>query len=236
MDIPKYYKISQDIIVRIKSGVLRPGMKIPSENEIIRDFNVSNTTARKILQEIVNAGWAYRVKGKGTFVRTRDVERSVTRILGFSRNMIEAGFSPSTRLLESFVVNKDYSDTINGRIYKMNAPLLKIRRLRYADDIPMMLETRYISMALCEGIDKKDLSQPLYDIYEQNYNIKMTEVQQMIRTILISDAITEELFGITQPTPAFLVKGVTFCGSELILEMEKSIYRGDKYSFSVRAT
>jgi hypothetical protein len=35
--------------------------------------------------------------------------------------------------------------------------------------------------------------------------------------------------------PGFLVDGATFCGNEIILEMEKAIYRGDKYSFGVRA-
>ena len=236
MDVPKYYSISREIINRIKSGELRPGMKIPSENEIIRDCHVSNTTARKTLQEIVSAGWAYRVKGKGTFVRTRNIERSATRILGFSKNMIEAGYKPSTRLLESTIVKQGYADTINGRKYTMPGPVLKIRRLRYADDTPMMLEVRYINLALCPGIMEKDLSLPLYDIFEQDYDIKMKEVNQMIRTIIISDMVTDELFDIHEPTPAFLVNGVTFSGKEIILEMERSIYRGDKYSFSVRAT
>lgn len=36
--------------------------------------------------------------------------------------------------------------------------------------------------------------------------------------------------------PAFRVEGVTFCGKEMILKMEDSIYRGDKYRFSIRAT
>jgi GntR family transcriptional regulator len=236
MDTPKYSSISQGIVKRIKSGLLKPGMKVPSENEIIRDFQVSNTTARKALQEMVSQGWAYQVKGKGTFVQTRNIERSATRILGFSRNMIEAGYSPSTRLLESSVIQKGYSDTINGRKYTIKGPVLKIRRLRYADDIPMMLEVRHINMGLCPGIGKKDLSLSLYDIFEHDYDLKMNAVNQMIRTIIISDQVTEELFDIVEPTPAFLVNGVTFTGKEMILEMERSIYRGDKYSFSVRAT
>ena len=236
MDIPIYFQICQEIIQRIKMGDFPPGSRLPSENELIRDYDISNTTARKILQELVKDGWAYRVKGKGSFVQTKNVARTVSRILGFTKNMIEAGYRPSTRLLESTIVKKGYADVINGRKYAMHGPVLKIRRLRYADDIPMMLEVRYINLALCPGIDQKDLAQPLYDIYENDYQIKMTEVNQMIRTIIISDMVTEELFDISQPTPAFLINGVTFCGKELILEMERSIYRGDKYSFSVRAT
>ena len=94
--IPKYYKISQEIISRIQGGELLPGMKVPSENQIINRYSVSNTTARKILQEIEMAGWAIKIKGKGTYVRTKNVERTVTRILGFTKNMIEAGYTPTT--------------------------------------------------------------------------------------------------------------------------------------------
>ena len=55
--IPKYFRISQEIIGRIRSGQLKPGMKVPSENEIIQKYGVSNTTARRSLQEIEAAGW-----------------------------------------------------------------------------------------------------------------------------------------------------------------------------------
>jgi len=79
--VPKYYRISRQIIERIRSGELRPGMRVPSENELIRRHGISNTTARKALHEIEAEGWCTRVKGKGTFVRERSVQRSATRIL-----------------------------------------------------------------------------------------------------------------------------------------------------------
>ena len=236
MTVPKYYIISQNIVQQIRSGRLKPGMRIPSENDIIRTYHVSNTTARKSLQEIVNAGWALKIKGKGTFVQKREIERSVTRILSFSKNMIEAGKTPSTRLLESGMMKEGYSQNINGRRYSMKDPVLKIRRLRYADKIPMMLEIRYISMSICPGIERKNLELPLYDIYEGDYNLKLKQVDQMIQAMIISDVVTEELFEVSEPIPAFLVDGVSFCGQDVILEMERSIYRGDKYRFSVRAT
>jgi GntR family transcriptional regulator len=235
INLPKYYKISQEIISRILSGELKPGMRIPSENEIISIYQVSNTTARKILQEIENAGWVMRVKGKGTFVHTRNVQRSVTRILGFTKNMLESGYSPSTRLLDAGIVRTGYESYVNGRRYRMKGPVYRIHRLRFADDIPMMLERRYISLTFCPDIEKQNFESSLYDIYEKIYGIKLTEVNQMLSTMIITDTGTKMLFRTENSIPAFLVEGVTFCGKEMILEMERSIYRGDKYRFSVRA-
>ena len=232
----KYLSISRDIIQKIQSGELMPGMRVPSENEIISKFQVSSTTARKALNELEQSGYASKIKGKGTFVLVRNVERSVTRILGFSKNMRQAGFLPSTRVLDSKIIKSGYSMTINGRWYSMKGPVTKIKRLRFADSIPMMLEERYISIELCPDIDRKDLNDSLYNIYEDNYGLQLTEVNQMLSAQIVKDPEVQKLFNIKDEIPAFLVNGVTFCGKETILEMESSIYRGDKYSFSVKAT
>ena len=234
--LPKYYRICQDIVAQIQAGKLRPGMRAPSENEIISRYGVSNTTARKALLEIERAGWAIRIKGKGTLVQTQNVQRSATRILGFTRNMIEAGRQPSTQLLEAEMCGKGYSAIVNGRLYAMKGPVYRIRRLRLADEIPMMLEERYISPALCADIAARDLERSLYDLYESEYGLSLREVNQMLSTMLVQDETMMGLFRITEPVCAFVVDGVTFCGKDVILEMEKSVYRGDKYRFSVRAT
>jgi GntR family transcriptional regulator len=232
--VPKYYRISRQIIERIRIGELRPGMRIPSENELIQEYGISNTTARKALYEIEAEGWCTRIKGKGTFVRERSVQRSATRILAFTRNMLEAGYTPSTRVLDARRVEKGYSATINGRRYVMAGPVYKIHRLRFADEIPMMIEVRYISLEFCPGIETKDFTGSLYDIYEKAYGLHLVEIQQMLSTIML-DAGTQRFFDLSGPVPAFRVEGVTFCGKEMILEMEDSIYRGDKYRFSVSA-
>jgi len=232
--IPKYYRIGREIIELIRAGELRPGMRVPSENELIQEYRISNTTARKALHEIEAEGWCTRIKGKGTFVRERKVHRSASRILSFTRNMLEAGFTPSTKVLDARRVDQSCSTTINGRRYVMSGPVWKIHRLRFADEVPMMVEVRYISMRFCPGIEAKDFTGSLYDIYEKDYGLHLVEIRQMLSTIML-DGLTQRFFDLSQSVPAFRVEGVTFCGKEMILEMEDSIYRGDKYRFSVCA-
>jgi GntR family transcriptional regulator len=233
-NIPKYFQIYRDITEAIRSGELQPGMLAWSENTIIQRYGVSNTTARQALREAESAGWVNRVKGRGTFVRSRDVERPATRILGFTRNMIESGHVPSSQVLEGRVIKTGYSANINGRLYNMPGPIFRLRRLRFADEVPMMVEMRYISMKFCPGIEKQNFSGSLYEIYENSYHIPLVEINQMLETI-VTDPATRRLFALAESIPAFRVNGVTFCGKEMILEMEESIYRGDKYRFSVCA-
>jgi len=55
---PKYMSISKEIIKRIESGELQAGDKVQSENELIKTYKISNTTARKSLLEVELKGWA----------------------------------------------------------------------------------------------------------------------------------------------------------------------------------
>ena len=217
--VPKYYRIANDIVRAIVKGDILPGRRVPSENEIIKKYGVSNTTARKALQEVENVGWVTRVKGKGTFVQENRVERTADKILSFTKNMLLAGHKPSTKVLDSGIVRKDYSAVINGVYHTIRQPVFKIHRLRFADEFPMMLETRYISMALCPGIEKKDLQGSLYEIYENDYGLQLQAIDQMLSVETLGAGV-RSFFDLDDSIPAFRVEGITFCGRKMILEME----------------
>jgi GntR family transcriptional regulator len=231
----RYLQISSEIIERIRSGELEPGMRVPSENELIRRYHVSNTTARKALAHVEQLGFATRIKGRGTFVRQSDVVRSATKILSFSQNMYQAGRVPSTKLLYAGVMSEKHSLVLDGRRYTMKPPVFKIHRLRFGDDEPILLEVRYISLDLCRGIADEDLTGSLYGIYEEKCGLQLTEIKQRIRAIML-DENTRQFFNLSEPTPGILIEGVTFTGKETLLEMEHSIYRADTYQFTVTAT
>jgi GntR family transcriptional regulator len=232
--IPKYLTILNSIVTRIQNNELRPGAKVPSENEIIKEYNVSNTTARKVLQEIENAGLAVKIRGRGTFVKDFIIERSAAKILSFTKNMIEQGLNPSTLVIDSKVINKDYSVNVSGEVYSIPGPIFRLRRLRLANDKPMMHETRYISLRCCPEIWQYDLEGSLYKIYSERYFRQIIKIEQDLSAIILDDYSKEKL-GIRNEMVGLKVEGVTFCDGELILEVEESIYRGDKYKFSVQA-
>ena len=231
---PKYFQITREIIAAIQSGSLAPRASVPSENEIIEKYQVSNTTARKALHELEKEGWVTRIKGKGTFVRDNTVLRAINRIFGFTKNMIEAGRKPATRLIGFHLRTADHTQTVNGKEFTLKGPVCEIERIRYADSIPMMAETRYISLHFCPDIHRRNLEQSLYSIFEKDYGLRLTEINQMVSAVLIEgDALKP--FQLSKPVPAFRVEGVSFCGKDLIIEMENSVYRGDMYRFAAKA-
>ena len=231
---PKYYQISREIVSKIQQGKLEPGAPVPSENEIIEKYTVSNTTARKALHELEKEGWVIRRKGKGTFVRDFKVLLAINRIFGFTKNMLEAGRKPSTRMLGFHLRDDDHTQIVNGREYTLKGPYCEIERLRCADGIPMMKESRFISLQLCPSIQRRDLEQSLYSIFEKDYGIHLNSIKQMLTAVVLQGEWLK-VFQLTAPVPAFRVEGASFCGKDLIVEMEDSIYRGDMFRFAANA-
>lgn len=234
--VPIYFQISQEIIQKIKSNEIKSGERIISENEIIKRYKVSNTTARKVLQTIEDQGFAVKIKGKGTFVSDNlSATRSATKVLSFTKNMLQLGIKPGTKLLSCDRIDGPVSTFVNGRNYIINEPVYKIIRLRYANEMPVLKEIRYISSRFCPDISSEKLEGSLYEIYKSNYNLVIESIRQTLTAIIIDD---EQLafFEKTKMIPGFRVDGVTFCGNDLILEIEESVYCGDFYTFSVEAT
>lgn len=66
---PLYVQIKEYVLKQIQNGSLQEGDRVPSESELARCFSVSRITSRQALTELVNDGYLYRIRGKGTFVK-----------------------------------------------------------------------------------------------------------------------------------------------------------------------
>ncbi|KAB8127032.1 GntR family transcriptional regulator [Gracilibacillus oryzae] len=63
-----YEQVYESLKEEIISAKYKIGDKIPSENELAEAFQVSRITSKKALEMLVNEGFVYRQRGKGTFV------------------------------------------------------------------------------------------------------------------------------------------------------------------------
>ncbi len=238
----KYIEISKEIISKIESGELSPGDKVPSENDLIKTYGISNTTARKSLSEIENRGWARRIKGKGTFVLNRTEDMHLTRMLGsfhamresFDENLVKEGFTPRNIILEKTILENGISVNVNDKTYSIDGPVLKIHRLRYANDILMKDEIRYVSMNICKRMHLMEFEQSFIKIYEDKYKLQLDEIQRTLNTTILYPNQADNYFENDVPIAVFILNGVITVSDGRVVEIEHSYYRGDKYRFSTK--
>ena len=230
---PLYFQLKEELRKDILRGVFKEGDLIPSEREYAEKYHLSSTTIRRALNDLVHESLLERKAGKGTFVRKQKVRRDLKKVLGFTANMMEMGLTPSTKVLEMEVVSAN-SFAREKMGLRRGAKVVVIKRLRLANEIPMMLETRYIREDICPGILKYDLASSLWEVFEKRYGYKPHRHSQHLGVSYTSGE-PARLLGLEDGSVVFLIRGVTYIKDGRAIECEESLYRSDKYDLAFDA-
>ena len=75
----KYFNLMEDLRHQILEGEIKPGEKLPSENELSAKYAVSRQTVRKALQILESEGFIYAEHGRGTFCSEMMLHRKKSR-------------------------------------------------------------------------------------------------------------------------------------------------------------
>ncbi|MEU8035724.1 winged helix-turn-helix domain-containing protein [Streptosporangium sp. NPDC049078] len=66
---PKWLQMAEVLKQRIADGTYPPDTQLPSQHELVAEFDVAPNTAQKVLTRLRQEGVAYSVQGIGTFVK-----------------------------------------------------------------------------------------------------------------------------------------------------------------------
>jgi len=231
--IPLYYQLKEQIKQSILSGRYKEGDLIPSEREFSDSYDLSSTTIRRALNDLVQERFLERKAGKGTFVKRKKVKRDLRKVLGFTKNMTEMGLAPSTKVLSKKVVPANAFARERLELEK-GAKVVRLERLRLADDVPMMLETRYIRTDLCPGIEQEELASSLWHVFEEKYGLKPNRHIQAMMIVTVAGHAAS-LLTLNDNSLVFLIKGITYVEDNIPIECEESLYRSDKYELTFEA-
>ncbi|GAI31852.1 unnamed protein product, partial [marine sediment metagenome] len=79
--IPFYYQVSQILEEIIRRGEIKPGERLPAEEVLADEFEVSRPTINKAISLLVRKSVLSRERGKGTFVRGKEVKLTLMQEL-----------------------------------------------------------------------------------------------------------------------------------------------------------
>ncbi len=98
-DLPLHTQLKNHICAQIRAGVLKPDDMLPGERQLAQDLDLSRTTVRQALSELVAEGVLYRRHGKGTYVAPNRLEQNLTWLKGFAEELREQNMNPAVRIL-----------------------------------------------------------------------------------------------------------------------------------------
>ncbi|MDR1801062.1 MAG: GntR family transcriptional regulator [Lachnospiraceae bacterium] len=231
--IPLYFQLKKALLDHIASGRLKEGEMLPTENEICDYLEVSRSTVRQAMSELVAEGYLVRKKGKGTFVsHPKIAARFLQKLETFAEEMRQKGLKPSTVVLTQKKIQG--ADQINAKLeLSSDEPLIMLSRVRYADDVPMVYLDTYIPYSLYPAmleVDFKEIS--LYDALENLYNLRISHVVREIEAVNATRR-EAELLEIEGGRALCLVKTIGYSEKGQPTEFSIARYRGDRTKFSV---
>ncbi|MBP1044647.1 GntR family transcriptional regulator [Enterococcus sp. BWM-S5] len=150
--IPKYEQIKQDLLSVIKNHTFIPGDKFYSEADIKRNYSVSSITAVKALNELTNAGYLYRIQGKGTFVSKSKISQNVK----FSDIELHSLDTEKVQVLS--IEEEQEPDILKELGLPAGSSYYKIKRVRSFDDIPFLVHITHLPKKLVKEPLSEDLS------------------------------------------------------------------------------
>ncbi len=230
--VPLYLQLRNILLKRINTGELSPHERLPSERELVQQFGISRMTVRRTLQDLVQEGILYTRVGKGTFVSNVHFEQNHV-LTGFTEEMQRLRQDVSSQVLEFIIIPAaNHLDEELG--VSPGAALYRLKRVRFANGIPMALETAHIPQSLCPGLEAHDFShESLYEVLRSKYGLRLINAQQTIVATL-ADERERRLFKIKHPAAVLRMKRRTWTDRNLIAEYVESVYRGDLYNLRVR--
>jgi GntR family transcriptional regulator len=226
--IPLYHQIQQRLLDQIQSGTFKPSEPLPSIQRIASSMGVSQMTVRQAVKSLCELGVIYSRQGKGTFISRIKLERDFRQVLSFSEETRSRGAVPHSKLL-SFRIQAPSRETKEALALTHKEKIFRLRRVRYADQLPMGIECSCLPVDLCPGlIEHFDPETSLYRKLAEKYGIQLMVTNEVIEVGKASDE-EAELLEIAPQSPVFLFTRLSFLESGKPVEHVKSVYRGDRY-------
>jgi GntR family transcriptional regulator len=231
--IPLYFRLRQQIRLRIEGGEWPAGDRIPAEHELMRQFGVSRATVREALSELVREGLLERRQGFGTLVRDRKLVQDLSQFYTFSRAMLLSGHRPSTDVIsvETVPLAPGIARRLGGTPH--TGTVVQVVRMRRADDEPVMLESSYLPADVGGRLDRATLEgRSLYDVLHADCGVEIVRGRESFEPILVRGDEAGRL-GVPAGSPGLLLEREAFEAGGRCVEFCQSVVRGDRARFTV---
>jgi len=220
-----YLRVRRSLQNMIENGELQPGHALPSERDLAKLLSLSRVTVRKAIAGLAEDGLLTQRHGAGTFVAERIV-KSFSKLTGFTDDLRARGMRPRVKFLERSVGEVTPQEALALHL-SPGAPVIRLRRLRFAGDKPLALESTVVPQSILANPRLVKLS--LYDALEK-IGCRPTRALQRLRAVAL-DAEQAALLRMVAGEPALAIERRAFLGDGRVVEFTASLYRGDAYDF-----
>ena len=205
------------LIERIKDGVYPPGNKLPPENELISEFQISRATLRNAYAKLEERNLIRRRQGIGTFVnKQRTISNPLQEKIDFIERISLQGYSPGFKQLSAQVVT-NVPEIAASLEVESNTPFLRIEKIWKADDQPIIYIVNHIPVSILEKsfsqaeITQPGFTEPLFQFFRLQVKMPIDHfASYLIPQIVEYCDLPENFSDYASNTPLMVIEDVGF--------------------------
>lgn len=231
--VPLYYQLETILQEEIDNGTYPVGSQIPTEKELSQMFNISRTTVRQAIVDMVQKEKLYRTKSKGTFVAHPKTSQEFMRsIMSYDDDVRAAGRKPSTEVLNLSVVELDAVIAAKMGLEE-GTKAIYLYRKRLVDNDPFVRVETFLPYESCKFLLKHDFTKE--SLYEVLSGREKTHVVKIVRICEVKTATSEDvkLLGLKRGKPIHFFTSMGYNAEGQLVEYSLASYRGDESKFRV---
>lgn len=223
-----YHQILLGLTERIESGEIGVGDRLPSEADLVAEFGVSRTTARRALDELRRQGLVRREPGRGTFLASPRLRSNLAYLHSFSEEIERWGYTPGARLvsLEEQAADEEVAAWLGVEV---GEEVVFVRRLRLADERPIFVCNSHLPISRFPALKDADYGTvSLSRLLEERTGCRIEQARQWIGAATAEPEVAG-LLEISAGVPVLKIRRITCVTGEEPVEVVEAFFHPERY-------
>ncbi|EJO5346655.1 trehalose operon repressor [Clostridium botulinum] len=226
----KYLNIYNDISNKIENNKIQPGEKLPSENEMMKEYNVSRDTIRKALNLLESNGYIQKVKGKGSFViDINKFDFPISGLTSFKELSTKMGV-PSNTIVKELQLAKPDNFLIKQLNLSKHQDVWKVIRVREINDKKIILDKDFFNKKYVPLLTKDICENSIYEYLENELGLKISFARKEI-TMQQATEEDKSYLDFESYNMIVVVKNYVYLDDMSLFQYTESRHRPDKFKF-----
>ena len=224
----RYLQVKQFVLSRISAGALVVGDRVPSENELVRELDVSRMTVNRALRELAADGVLVRVAGVVTFVAEQRAQAHPLEVRNIAEEIRSRGHEYLAKVVfhGSISASRELAERCG---VVAGAKLYHSLLIHSEGGIPLQVEDRYVNPTVIPDYLQNDFSR----ITPHEYLMQAAPLQRAEHTVraIAPDKRIRQMLKLEAGDPCLLIMRRTWSVGR-IATVADLYHPGSRYELS----
>ena len=211
--LPLYQKVKTYLLGQIDQGIWPVNHRLPSEHELVAQFNVSRMTVNRALRELTDEGRLVRLQGVGTFVAPPKAQSALFEIHSIAAEIASRGHRHRRRVLNSTRIEAN-AELAYALDIALQSPVFHTQMVHYEDETPIQYEERWVNPAAAPHYLQQDFESITAHDYLSSV-APFSEGEHVVEALQPPKKIADEL-SMLKNEPCLVIQRRTWSGGNVV--------------------